>query len=85
MPAAPVPAFYAQLLATRSEDAARSVAGLFAGQQVQVVAPRAGLGDDNWRVMAGPFRSRESADSAGRSLGRPYWVVDRTRDPVARP
>ena len=85
-PSAPLreltPAFFAQILATRSEDAARSLATNLADQKVEVLAPRQGVGDDMWRVVAGPFRSREAADSAGRSLGRPYWVVDRTREPL---
>jgi cell division septation protein DedD len=80
----PSGAFYAQVLATRSEDAARSLAANLNAEKVQVLAPRQGIGDDNWRVVAGPFRSREAADSAGRSLGRPYWVVDRSRE-LSRP
>jgi len=78
--AEPPPAFFAQILATRSEDAARSLAANLSDAKVQVLPPRQGIGDDNWRVVAGPFRSREAADSAGRSLGRPYWVVDRSRE-----
>jgi len=76
----PPAAFFAQILATRSEEAARSLAANLSDAKVQVLAPRQGIGDDNWRVVAGPFGTRESADSAGRSLGRPYWVVDRSRE-----
>ncbi len=75
---AATPAFYAQLMATRDEAAAREAARAL-GRGVLVVAPRPN--DDMWRVMAGPFRSREAADSAGRAIGRAYWVVDRSREP----
>jgi len=78
---APLPvarSFYAQLAATRDEGAARQMASEL-GRSVQVVPPR--QNDDMWRVMAGPFSTREAADSAGRSLGRSYWVVDRTGEP----
>jgi cell division septation protein DedD len=80
----PSASFYAQVLATRNEEAARALAANLSAEKVQVIAPRQGVGDDNWRVVAGPFRSREAADSAGRSLGRPYWVVDRSRE-TSRP
>lgn len=73
-------AFYAQLLATHSEEAARSLAGQLAGRRIVVIAPQPGTGDDNWRVMAGPFRSREAADSAGREIGIAYWIVDKSRE-----
>jgi cell division septation protein DedD len=77
---APTGAFYAQLLATRSEEAARSLASQLAGRKIVVVAPQPGTGDDNWRVMSGPFRSREAADSAGREIGIAYWIVDKSRE-----
>jgi len=82
---APPPSFFAQLLATRSEEAARALAANLAPVRAQVVAPRPGAGDVNWRVMVGPFRTREAADSAGRTIGRPYWVVDRSRDAGGQP
>jgi cell division septation protein DedD len=75
---AATPAFYVQLLATRSEEAARSLAAQLEGHRAVVIAPTPGTGDDNWRVQAGPFRSREAADSAGREIGISYWIVDRS-------
>ena len=81
--AAPVSApaaFYVQLLATRSEEAARTLAGQLAIHRVLLVPPKPGTGDDNWRVQAGPFRSREAADSAGREIGLSYWIVDKSRE-----
>ena len=83
---APVPtaaAFYVQLSATRNESAARALATIIVQEQHQAEAVAPAPGDDMWRVMSGPFRTREAADSAGRSLGRAYWVVERT--PSRRP
>jgi cell division septation protein DedD len=77
---APAPAYYVQLIATRSEDAARSLAAQLTEHRTIVFPPRPGTGDDNWRVMAGPFRTRDAADSAGRDIGRSYWIVDKSRD-----
>ena len=79
--AAPPPTFYVQLTATRSEDAARSLAARYETHGAQAIPPRPGTGDDNWRVWAGPYKSREAADSAGRVIGIAYWIVDKSRDP----
>lgn len=43
---------------------------------VEVVPPDAQ--GEGWRVVMGPYASRNAADSAGRSLGRPYWIFERT-------
>jgi len=84
-PAVPAPAstFFVQLSATRNESAARALVGVIQQEQHQAEAVPPVPGDDMWRVMSGPFRSREAADSAGRSMGRAYWVVERT--PGQRP
>ncbi|HWO88430.1 MAG TPA: SPOR domain-containing protein [Gemmatimonadales bacterium] len=66
--------FWIQLASSRNEQAIRVLAREL---QAQVVEPR----DEGepWRVVAGPFRSREAADSAGRALGRPYFLTERPR------
>jgi hypothetical protein len=76
----PPPSLWVQVSVSRNETWARALAAELseAGHPAVVVPPR-GEGD-GWRVMTGPFRSRDVADSAGRALGRPYWVVDRTRE-----
>ena len=76
-PAAASATFYVQLSATRNESAARALADIIRQEQHQAEAVAPAPGDDMWRVMSGPFRSREAADSAGRSMGRAYWVVER--------
>jgi cell division septation protein DedD len=81
--AAPAPgvAWWVQVSVSRNEAWARALAQeLNAGRhRVQVVAPADS--SDGWRVMTGPHRSREAADSAGRALGRSYWVVERAQPP----
>ena len=37
-----------------------------------VITPRSG--DEAYRVVVGPYPSRESAESAGRRLGRPSFI-----------
>jgi cell division septation protein DedD len=81
-PAAPAPAagdYWVQVTSTRFADGARALADTLRreGHPAQVIAPRPS--DDIWRVMAGPYPTRQAADSAGRALNRPYFIVDRSR------
>jgi len=43
-----------------------------AGLSASVLAP--GQGDDGYRVVIGPYQTREEADSVGRELGAPYFI-----------
>ncbi len=74
--AAPL-SLWVQVSSTQNEQWARALAAeMTAGQHpAEVVAPSAA--GEGWRVVMGPYRSRDAADSAGRSLGRPYWVFER--------
>lgn len=74
-PVAPQPTFWIQLTSTSSERAARDLVAQLRTPVAQVVSPK--TEDDTWRVQVGPFWTREAADSAGRSIGRPYFVLDR--------
>jgi cell division septation protein DedD len=38
--------------------------------------------EDGYRVVVGPFSVREAADSVGRAMGRPYFVL---RLPAKKP
>ena len=42
--------------------------GLAAG----VIGPRAG--NETYRVVIGPYESRDEAEAAGQQLGRPYFI-----------
>lgn len=49
-----------------------------AGFEAMVWEPEEG--EESYRVMVGPFPTREAADEAGSRLGRPYFVVARQSD-----
>lgn len=76
---------WVQVSVSRNETWARALAQELtkAGHTALVVEPH--NPGDGWRVMAGPFRSRDAADSAGRALNRPYWVVDRSHEAPPHP
>jgi cell division septation protein DedD len=77
------PTFWIQLTSTTSEAQARSLVAELHSAAAQVLTPK--TEDDTWRVVVGPFWTRDAADSAGRSIGKPYWVLDRARDARVRP
>ncbi len=85
-PRAPAPApaqaasaerIWAQVSMSQNEKASRDLAAELTrtGHAAQVIAPRSP--GEGWRVVVGPFPSRTSADSAGRLLGRPYFILER--------
>jgi hypothetical protein len=43
-----------------------------AGLAARVLPPK-GL-DEGYRVVLGPYESRDQAEAIGRKLGRPYWI-----------
>ena len=83
--AAAPPSLWVQVSVSRNETWARALAQELTaeGHAAAVVEPK--NPGDGWRVMTGPYRSRDAADSAGRALNRPYWVVDRGREAPPRP
>ncbi len=75
---------WAQVSASQSESASRAlVAELTAQHQPAQLIPPRGEGD-GWRVVLGPFRTRDEAEAAGRALGRPFFIVERTLVPAPR-
>jgi hypothetical protein len=69
---------WVQVSASQSEAASRAlVAELAAAHKpVQLVPPRAE--GDGWRVVLGPYATRDDAEAAGRALGRPFFIVERS-------
>ncbi|MGQ0713630.1 MAG: SPOR domain-containing protein [Gemmatimonadaceae bacterium] len=69
--------FTVQFAALRSEAAAHSAAGEIEaeGQRAHVVRTTQG-GFDIWRVVLGPYSTREAAERAARSTGRSYWIYE---------
>lgn len=47
------------------------------GLPAKVLDPR--VGEDGFRVVLGPYPSRETAESTGRRLGRPYFIYQPDR------
>jgi len=76
---------WVQVSASQSEAASRAlVAELSAAHHpAQLVPPRA-VGD-GWRVVLGPFGTRDDAEAAGRALGRPFFIVERAMSAPERP
>jgi hypothetical protein len=75
--AAPSGQLWVQLSVSQNEAWASDLASdlIRAGQPARVSQPATpGAG---WRVLVGPFATRDLADSAARTLGRPYWITDR--------
>jgi hypothetical protein len=46
-----------------------------AGMQARVLAPAGG--EEMYRVVLGPYPTREEAETIGRKLGMPYWIFQR--------
>jgi len=76
-------AFYVQVSSTRNpawaEDFARNLQR--AGVAASVLPPTAD--DELYRVVLGPYPTRDAAEDIGRQLGLPYWIT--TRDTLQAP
>jgi cell division septation protein DedD len=61
------------------EQRARTLAGSIRveGRPIRIVATQRD-GATIWRVVCGPFATREDAERAGRRTGLPYWVYEDT-------
>jgi hypothetical protein len=66
-----------QVSSSQNPDWAKDLAQQLrtAGQPAEVWDPLAP--DESYRVVVGPYQTREAADEAGKRLGRPYFVVVR--------
>ena len=53
-----------------------------AGLNASVLPPS--TPDDGYRVVLGPYPTREAAEDAGRKLGRSYWVFSPNQPPPAQ-
>lgn len=77
--AAPDARVFLQISSSRNPDWARALARQVTslGFPATVSVPESR--DDGYRVIVGPYLSREAAEEAGRRLGRPYFVLTRDR------
>ena len=76
-PAPPADQVWVQVSVSQNEKASRDLAAEIgrSGHAAQVIAPRSP--GDGWRVVVGPYPTRSAADSAGRLLGRPFYILER--------
>ena len=78
-PSPPVtsPGFTVQFAALRAEQAAIAAAAEIEaeGQRAHVVRTTQG-GLDIWRVVLGPYPTRERAEQVARGTGRSYWIYE---------
>ncbi len=77
VPALPGQQFYVQVASTSNESWARDLANKLAaaGMEASVMQPE--FFDDPYRVVLGPYETREEADDIGRKLGRSFWIFTR--------
>jgi hypothetical protein len=66
---------YLQVSSSRNADWARELSEKIAAAGLAAVVLQPAGGDDVYRVVVGPYATREQADSASRSLGMPSFVV----------
>ena len=66
-----------QVSSSQNPDWAKDLANQLrtAGQPAEVWDPV--VPEESYRVVVGPYQTREAADEAGKKLGRPYFVVVR--------
>jgi cell division septation protein DedD len=77
VPVAPGLPIYVQVGSTANEAWAQESARQLrtAGMQAGVLSPT--TIDEPYRVVLGPYPTREAAEAAGRKLGRPFWIFTR--------
>ena len=75
--------FTVQFAALRDESAARELAhGIRIGQAPPIIVATTRVltsvvsGSNIYRVIAGPFRTREEAERASRETGKAYWIYE---------
>jgi hypothetical protein len=76
-PAAPQTGFTVSFAALLSEEKAREIASLIKvnGNPAHVVSTTTG-GSPIFRVVMGPFRTRDEADKVGRAARHEYWIYE---------
>ena len=79
-PAAPRATIWLQISSSQNPEWAKDLAQQLriAGQPAEVWDPAPP--DESYRVVVGPYPTRDAADDAGKKLGRPYFVVVRPPD-----
>jgi hypothetical protein len=73
---------YVQVSASQNEAFAQEMADNLkrSGLNASVIAPT--TPDEGYRVVLGPYPTREAAEDAGRKLGKSFWVFSRGQTPT---
>ena len=73
---------YVQVSMSQNESWAQDLADNLkrSGLNASVLMPA--TPDEGYRVVLGPYPTREAADDAGRKLGKPFWVFSRGQAPT---
>lgn len=74
--------FFLQVSSSRNPAWARELAEKIAAAGVKASVVEPANADDVYRVVVGPFATREQADSASRSLGMPSFVISGPGNPA---
>jgi hypothetical protein len=72
---APGARIYLQVSSSRNADWARELSAKIAEAGLEASVLRPATGEDVYRVVVGPYATRDQADSAGRALGMPSFVI----------
>jgi hypothetical protein len=77
-PAGPEGPIYVQVSTSQNENWSTEMAQQLsrAGLAARVLTPKGA--DDGFRVVLGPYPTREQAEAIGRKLGRPFWIYQPT-------
>ncbi len=70
---------YLQLSSSQNRSWSEELARQLAQQGLPATVLDPGPGEEGFRVVLGPYPSRESAESTGRRLGRPYFIYQPDR------
>jgi hypothetical protein len=73
---------YVQVSASQNETFAQEMADNLkrSGLNASVISPT--TPDEGYRVVLGPYPTREAAEDAGRKLGKSFWVFSRGQTPT---
>ncbi|MEK6597974.1 MAG: SPOR domain-containing protein [Gemmatimonadota bacterium] len=69
------PGFYLQVSSSQSEVWARDLANQLSASGLPTVVWSPAGPDEGYRVVIGPYPSRDEAEETGRRVGRPYFIV----------
>ena len=78
--ATPTPArIFLQVSSSQNHDWSAELARQLSEQGLPATVLNPGAGEEGFRVVLGPYPTREVAESTGRRLGRPFFIYQRDR------